>query len=157
MENQLTILSESLDKKIQVLHAIQTYNTRQEQIFSSGQADMSAFDEAVEEKGRLIDSLTQLDEGFDTLYANIAEQIKDRREQYADQIREIQTKIKHVMDLSVSIQTQEARNKQLIEQYFARERQGLQQNRKSSAAAYNYYKKMSNADYLPPQYMDSKQ
>ena len=77
MENQLTILSESLDKKMEVLYAIQAYNTKQEQIFSSGQADLSAFDEAVEEKGRLIDSLTQLDEGFETLYANIAEQIKE--------------------------------------------------------------------------------
>ena len=61
------------------------------------------------------------------------------------------------MDLSVSIQAQEARNKQLIEQYFAKERKGIQTNRKNSTAAYNYYKKVSNVDYLPSQYMDSKQ
>ena len=34
MENQLTILSESLDKKLEVLQKIREYNKRQEEIFS---------------------------------------------------------------------------------------------------------------------------
>ena len=33
MENQLTILSESLDKKLEVLQKIREYNKRQEEIF----------------------------------------------------------------------------------------------------------------------------
>ena len=35
MESQLTILSESLDKKLEVLQKIQEYNKRQEEIFSA--------------------------------------------------------------------------------------------------------------------------
>ena len=35
MENQLTILSESLDKKLEVLQKIREYNKRQEEIFSA--------------------------------------------------------------------------------------------------------------------------
>ena len=157
MENQLTILSESLDKKMEVLYAIREYNDRQEKLFTAPEVNMNAFDDAVAEKGRLIDELTKLDEGFETLYQNIADQIKDKRQLYAEQIRLLQQKITEVMELSVSIQAQEARNKQLIEQYFEKERNNLRQNRKSSTAAYNYYKKVSNVDYLPPQYMDSKQ
>ena len=48
MENQLTILSESLDKKLEVLQKIQDYNKRQEEIFSAEKVDMSFFDDAVE-------------------------------------------------------------------------------------------------------------
>ena len=49
MENQLTILSESLDKKLEVLQKIREYNKRQEEIFSAEEVDMSLFDDAVEE------------------------------------------------------------------------------------------------------------
>ena len=48
MENQLTILSESLDKKLEVLQKIREYNKRQEEIFSAEKVDMSLFDDAVE-------------------------------------------------------------------------------------------------------------
>ena len=157
MESQLNILSESLDKKMEVLHAIQDYNVRQEKIFLADKVDMAAFDAAVEEKGKLIDELTKLDDGFESLYGKLAEQLNGNRQLYAVQIRELQQKISKVMELSVAVQTQEARNKQLIENYFSKERKGLQQNRKTSTAAYNYYKRVSNRDYLPPQYMDSKQ
>ena len=68
MENQLIILSESLDKKLEVLQKIQDYNKRQEEIFSAENVDMSLFDDAVEEKQRLIDEVVRLDEGFEIMY-----------------------------------------------------------------------------------------
>ena len=63
MESQLTILSESLDKKLEVLQKIQEYNKRQEEVFSAEKVDMSLFDDAVEEKQRLIDEVVRLDDG----------------------------------------------------------------------------------------------
>ncbi|MDE7113752.1 MAG: flagellar protein FliT, partial [Acetatifactor sp.] len=108
MENQLSILSESLDKKLQVLQEIQEYNTRQEEAFKQEQADLESFDDAMEEKERLIEKLTQLDEGFEALFERVSAELKDRREQYAPQIQKLQEKVKQVMDLSVSIQAQEA-------------------------------------------------
>lgn len=156
MENQLSILSESLDKKLQVLQEIQEYNTRQEQAFKQEQADLESFDDAMEEKELLIEKLTQLDEGFETLFERVSKELKDHREQYAPQIKEMQEKVKQVMDLSVAIQAQEARNKKLVENYFAKARTGLKQNRQNSRAAYDYYKNM-NGGMVSSQYMDSKQ
>lgn len=156
MENQLTILAESLDKKIEVLKEIQAYNIRQEQVFSAETVDMDGFDEAVEEKGRLIEKLTLLDSGFETMYAKLGEQLKGNREKYAAQIRELQAKITTITEMSVTIQAQEKRNKQLVEQFFARERAGLQQGRKASRAAYDYYRKMSSVSSEQPRFYDSK-
>lgn len=157
MENQLSILSESLDKKLLVLREIQEYNTRQEQAFKQEQADLESFDDAMEEKERLIEKLTQLDEGFEALFERVSLELKDHREQYAPQIQKLQEKVKQVMDLSVSIQAQEARNKKLVEDYFAKAKTGLKQSRQNSRAAYDYYKSMSGSNYASSQYMDSKQ
>lgn len=67
MENQLTILSESLDRKLQVLQDIRKYNEQQEQSFLSETIKLEDFDEAIEEKGRLIERLNKLDEGFEAV------------------------------------------------------------------------------------------
>lgn len=156
MENQLTILAESLDKKIQVLTAIQEYNKRQEQVFSAEKVDMDGFDAAVEEKGKLIERLTLLDAGFEIMYEKLSKQLQGNRERYAEEIRALQAKITTITEMSVTIQAQEKRNKQLIEQYFAKERAGIRQSRKTSKAAYDYYRKMSNVSFEQPQYYDSK-
>lgn len=84
MGNYLSILEESLRKKLVVLDKIRAYNEKQYECFSSEMVDMAGFDAAIEEKGKLIEELTKLDEGFETLYANIAEQLKKNKEAYAD-------------------------------------------------------------------------
>lgn len=157
MENHLSILSESLDKKIKVLEEIQKYNEVQEASFKDGKANLDDFDQAVEQKGQLIEKLNKLDEGFEILYANLAEQLKGNKEQYAAQIKVLQQKIKQVTDLGMTIQAQEQRNKALVEQFFAKERQGIRQGRQSSKVAYDYYKNMNQSNFVPPQFMDSKQ
>ena len=157
MKNQLEILAESLDKKIQVLHEIQNYNLRQEECFQNGQADLNTFDQAVEEKERLIQKLNQLEEGFDTLYQGLAAQLKEDRNRYTEEIRILQEKIREVTELSMSVQAQESRNKKLIEDFFAKQRAGLNQSRKNSKAMYDYYKNVSKVqNYAPSSGYDFK-
>lgn len=156
MESQLTILSESLDKKLEVLRKIQEYNRRQEEVFSAEKVDMSLFDDAVEEKQRLIDEVVRLDDGFEIMYEKLARELEGNRQRYAAQIRELQAKVAEVTELSVSVQAQEARNKKLIESYFAKERANIGQRRKSARSAFDYYKSMSSTGYAQPQMYDSK-
>ena len=157
MESQLTILSESLDRKLEVLQKIQEYNKRQEEVFSAEKVDIRQFDAAVEEKQHLIDEVVRLDDGFEILYEKLAKELEGNRQRYAAQIKEMQAKVAKVTELSVSVQAQEARNKKLVENYFARERAGIGQRRKSSQSAFDYYKSMSGAGYVPPQMYDNKQ
>ena len=156
MESQLTILSESLDKKLEVLRKIQEYNRRQEEVFSAEKVEMSLFDDAVEEKQRLIDEVVRLDDGFEIMYEKLARELEGNRQRYAAQIRELQAKVAKVTELSVSVQAQEARNKKLIESYFAKERANIGQRRKSARSAFDYYKSMSSTGYTQPQMYDSK-
>ena len=157
MENYLNILEESLHKKLEVLEKIESYNMQQNKIFSEEKASLDEFDEAIEEKGRLIEQLSRLDDGFESLYAKVSEELQGNKPKYAEQIKRMQELVKQVTEKSVSIQAQEARNKTLIEEYFAKEREGLRNNRKSSKAAFDYYQSMSRAATMTPQFMDSKQ
>lgn len=156
IENYLDILEESLKKKMQVLSRIQEYNERQREIFQSEPVNMDDFDSYVEEKGVLIGQLNSLDEGFETLYAKLAEELKGNREKYAVRIRTLQALVTRVTEMSVTVQAQEARNKKLIEDYFSKERSGIRKGRKSSKAAYDYYKNMSKTSVTPPRMMDEK-
>lgn len=157
MDNYLKILEESLQQKLLVMSAIENYNQQQYAIFSAEQVDINKFDEYIAEKDVLIKKLTRLDQGFETLYGNISEQLKGNKEKYAEDIHRLKVLITEVTDRSVTIQAQEARNKKLIEQYFAKEKESIRKGRKASGAAYNYYKNMRATDLTTPQFMDSKQ
>lgn len=157
MTNQyLTILIESLQKKLKVLDEIQGYNEKQYQMFKDNQVSLEEFDGYVDEKGKLIEKLSKLDEGFEMIYDKIAEEIIGNKEKYASQIRVLQQLIREVTDKSVSIQAQEARNKDAVEQYFRREKRDVNQKKRSASAAMNYYKNMSNTSVVAPQFMDQK-
>lgn len=155
-ENYLTLLEESLRRKLQVLAEIQKYNLRQQEIFQSDQADLDKFDEYVAEKGALVDKLTALDSGFEKLYAKVSEELNANRQQYAGQIKTLQALVTEVTETGVAVQAQEARNKKLIEDYFKRERDGIRMNRKTSKAAINYYKNMNKSSVVMPVFMDDK-
>ena len=90
------------------------------------------------------------------MYEKLAKELEGNRERYAAQIRELQKKVSKVTELSVSVQAQEARNKKLIENYFAKERANIGQRRKNAKSAIDYYKSMSGNGYVQPQLYDSK-
>lgn len=157
MGNYLNILEESLRKKLGVLDKIQLYNEKQYECFSAEMIDMAGFDEAIEDKGKLIEELAKLDEGFETLYANIADQLQKEKAKHSLQIKILQDLIRQVTEKSVSIQAQEARNKALIEAYFAKEKKQIREGRVSSKAAYGYYKSLDKAALEASRAFDLKQ
>lgn len=155
--NYLTLLEESLKRKLQVMAEVQAYNLRQQEIFQGEEAEIEKFDEYVAEKEVLIEKLNSLDNGFERLYEKVAEELNGNREQYAKQIKALQKLVTEVTDASVAIQAQEARNKKLIEEFFKKERDGIRMNRKTTKAALDYYKNMSKSSVVMPQFMDNKQ
>ena len=155
-ENYLSLLEESLQKKLQVMEEIQQYNLKQQEIFQSEKVDLDGFDEAVEEKGKLIEKLTALDNGFESLYSKVKKELEGGRDKYRDQIKRLQKLVTEVTETSVSIQAQEARNKKLIEDYFRKEKENIRSGRRSSKAAYDYYKNMNRSSVVMPQLMDKK-
>lgn len=156
MDNSLDVLSESLDMKIQVLKDIEEYNMKQTEAFNKEEPDMDSFDAAIEEKGKLIERLEKLDEGFEIMYEKVSDILSNNKDRYADKIRELQGKITIITDLSVSIQAQETRNRNLVENYFLKAKKEIKSGRLGSKAAFDYYKNMSGMSLNEAQFLDSK-
>lgn len=156
IENYLDILADSLQKKLIVLNKIEDENNQQAQMLKSDSFPYDEFDAAIDRKGELIEELTALDDGFDALYQRIREQLQDNRDKYKGQIAGLQKLVKEVTDKSVAVQAQEARNKQLVEAAFAKEKGSVKFSKLNSKAAYGYYKNMSKGNVVIPQFMDKK-
>ena len=153
----LDMLEESLVRKLDVVHRIQEENARQKDILSDpDHLDVEEFDRTLDVKGELIDQLLSLDEGFQTLFDRVKEEVGEHKELYADQIKRMQNLIHDITDASASIEAAERRNKSMAENYFKVARNHMNQGRQSSAAAFNYYQTMNNFKNVPPQFMDRK-
>ena len=156
IENYLNVLEDSLQKKVTVLNEIAEQNCKQEELLKQEKLDLEAFDIIVEKKDELIQKILKLDEGFETLYERVREQLQANKDAYKTQIAHMQQLISQITDKNMSVQAQEARNKKMVEDYFAKEKSAIRAGRQASKAAYDYYKNMNNTNQVPPQFLDQK-
>lgn len=156
-ETYISIMQQSLKKKLAVLDEIVRLDDLQKEQLTDEACTVDKFDKTVEDKSRLIDQLEQLDSGFEKLYAQVAEELDNNREAYADEIRQMQELIRSITDKSVMIQAQEARNKDLMMQKFGAVKKHAREVRVNSKAITGYYKTMDRTKYMDPQFMEKKQ
>ena len=155
-ENYLLIMIQSLKKKIQVLDCIIDANIRQKEGLEDPNLDPDDFDKIVEEKSKYIEQLDLLDSGFDKLFERVREVVNANREAYASEIKEMQALITRITEKSSEIQVQEARNKDLMTQKFAKVRKQARDVRASQQAVNQYYQNMKKINVIDPQFMDNK-
>ena len=148
-QTYIDIMIQSLEKKEQVLDRIIELDIKQKNQLEDPQLTPDDFDEVVEAKSRLIDQLNNLDSGFEKLFERTKEELNGHKEDYKEQIRTI-------TDKSVKIQSQEARNKDLMTLKFASIKKQAREVRVGTQAASRYYKSMSGTGYMEPQFMDNK-
>lgn len=153
----LNILEDSLIKKRGVLDDIQKANEAQTELLKNEKLDVEQYDKLVDQKDDYIRELEKLDEGFESLYESIKQELVTNQELYADQIKRIQELIGQITDRSVSIQAQEARNRDMVTAYFSRERKALGEGRRSSKVAYGYYQNLNKARQEESRILDTKQ
>ncbi len=153
----LDMLEDSLIKKNSVLDEIKRLNDEQKTCLQGDDIQLDVFDKYIEQKADYIDELETLDQGFETLYSQVAEELSNNREAYAEKIRSMQKLIREITDKSVAIQAQETRNRDLINAYLGKRRTEIKEGRRNSRAALNYYKVQSNTTYTESTFMDSKQ
>lgn len=141
----LTILEESLKMKQRALDQIIAICDKQGELLGAESFDLEAYDECVDQKDVCIDQINQIDEGFETLYQKIKEELGNHKEQYADQIKRIQTLITTVTEKSVNIQAKEKRNFDSANLILKNEKRKVGSGRRSSKAVLGYYKNLNQA------------
>lgn len=150
------IMLQSLKKKLQVLEEIKRLNVLQKELLEDERADADEFDKTVEDKGKLIEQLEQLDSGFDKLFERVREELQEHKEDYKPQIAGMQEAIRKITDLSMELQAQEAKNKDLMTRKFVSVRQKAKIVRTNTKAASQYYQNMMQLNHVDPQFLDNK-
>ena len=156
-ESYLDMMEESLKQKIAVLEEISKENLIQKDILENANGfDEDGFDATLNKKSELIGQVEKLNDGFDSLYVRVKDELDNNRDKHKDKIRTFQDLIRQITDLSNEIETGEKRNRILADVHFRSSKDRINQNRRSSAAALDYYLTMNKSKVTPPQFYDSK-
>ena len=147
---------DSLKKKKDILIKIVSLNEKQNEILSKEELNQDAFENNMHEKGECIDELEKLDEGFQSVFDRIKEELSSNKQLYFNEIETMKKLIKEVTELGAKVEVQEARNKVKVEAMFRKQRQEHKEAKRSASMAKSYYQNMSRIND-EPQFMDTKQ
>ena len=152
----ISIMVQSLQKKLEVLNGIIEKNVEQRQILEQEELDTDAFEQNIKLKSDLVDQIEFLDDGFEELYGRVKSLIETEKQEHKEEIQLMKQLITGITEKSVTIQIQEARNRKLVEQRFSQERKKVRSMRNTSTVANQYYKNMSRLNVVDAQSMDKK-
>ena len=158
MQNKdyIAALKQGLEKKIQILDKIIQANAVQRQLLADPELDPDDFEKNLNDKAALVEQLTMLDDGFDSVSERVREELQQNREAYAADIPRMQNYISVIMEKSTQIQTEEQRNRELAVQKFASVKKQIREVKSSHKAVNEYYQNMMKLNYVDPQFMDNK-
>lgn len=152
----LQILIQSLEKKKQILLRIREKNEEQRVMLLDEDLSPEDFEGNIEEKGKLVDQLDQLDQGFDETYQRVREIIKQQPEKFTKEIQALQELVREITSASNSIQAEEQRNYKLAQQKFASVKQQIREVKASHKIVKQYYQTMNRTNYIDAQFLDNK-
>lgn len=150
------ILVESLEKKSRILDEIIKENEAQESLFKEEELDVEALDASADRMGALAEKLELLDEGFESVYDRIREELIDNKSAYREEIRRMQELIAVITEKVVGINAARMRNKLQAEKQFKKSRQQIGKASSKMKASQNYYNNMNRLNYVDPQFYDNK-
>ena len=150
------ILVESLEKKSRILDEIMEENEAQERLFKQEELDMEALDASTNRMGELAEKLELLDEGFESVYDRIRQELIENKSAYRTEIKRMQELIAVITEKVVSINAARMRNKLQAENRFKKSRQQIGKASSKMKVSQNYYNNMNRLNYVDPQFYDNK-
>lgn len=153
----LRMMSDILRKKEQHLQELLNLTKQQEHLLKDKEFSEAAFSELMDKKEIHIKKVLEFDSGFQAIYNRIEEELKQHRQDYREQVEELQTMITRVTELGVAIQALEQKNKTGMEAYLSERKHGIKQFKVSRQTADRYYKNMVGMKQGASYFMDEKQ
>ena len=152
----LTAMIESLEKKVAVLDEIINKNTEQAALLKEEEFSFEKFDRNSEEKGVLIYRLEKLDDGFESVYAKVREELLNNKEAHKDEIKKLQDLITRITEKSVKVQAAELRGKETVERFLKKKRTALKDSKSTVKAANAYAVNMRKMNKIDAFFVDKK-
>ena len=146
VDDYIQIMIDSLKRKSEILDELIVKNEEMHGCVadkSYEDVNWDSFNLIVAQKQMYIDRIVKMDEGFQSLYDRVKEQLNEDRSKYADEIKEIQKLIEKVTGQGIKISTGEERNKKIIEKLFGNRKKEIKRTRNSLKVANSYAQTMS--------------
>lgn len=150
------ILINTLTKKNNLLDGLVKITLLQEEYIAATHLDMDQFNQTLTEKESLIEQLSQLDDGFEKVYAHVKDELSTNKLKYQNEILQLKELIKDVTEKSVKLQTAEIRNRVKLDAYFSNRKKEIKSFKMSSQTASSYYKNMANQHQGQAYFLDKK-
>lgn len=154
--NYLSILKESLNKKLKILDELIGLNATQLKSVSGESIDDELFNQTIEEKDKCIKEIDELDKGFEIVYEHVKEELAANRGEYSEEISYLKEMIAKITEKSMEIQLSEKRNEQAVQKKISEERKKIHQSKTTNKVATDYYKNMNKMSIVDPQFVDKK-
>lgn len=143
----VNILSDSLRKKLDVLQELFSLIKKQNEILSekdTEKVDIDGFDHAFEEKEKLIKKMQELDNGFDSVYKKVGSFLAENKQEYKQDILQMQNLIRSITDTGIKLESLEQQNKTKFNTFIRNKRHEISSFKQSNRVATSYYQNMSN-------------
>ena len=140
----ISILIDSLKKKIEVLERLRDDTEKQEEILSRDELDFDAFNKTIESKEKSLARLNELDDGFLEVYEKVAPLLKNDKDSYENEITYLKELVRRVTDYSTTLTALEERNKVKLSIHLNRGKQRIKEYKQSSKTVAAYYKNIAN-------------
>ena len=150
------ILLQSLEKKNKLLDQMIQQNSVEEEILKQDMFDMDAFDAAIDKQSSYVEELDKLDQGFESVYDRVREELLENKERYSTEIKRMKEQIQQITDKIVTLNAGNMRNKMLAENQFKKKKQEIGSGVSMNRAAKNYYNNMNNLNYTASYFYDNK-
>ena len=138
----IRMMLDVLNKKEVHLKKLLEFTLKQETLLKAEEFNEEEFTKQVEKKDGIIRKIEEFDSGFQSIFNRVEEEMKDHKEDYKEQILEMQRLISSITDLGVKLTALEAKNKTALEQKLKEKRQGIRTFKVSKQTADTYYKNM---------------
>lgn len=152
----ISIMAESLEKKKDILGRIIELNRQQNFLLQDPGLSPEELEQNMQFKSSLVDQLNLLDKGFEELFEHVRDTLNAHREQYAEEILQMQELIKDIMAKTNEIQAQEARNRENAANKFSSVRDQVRGVRNSQKVVKQYYDNMMSHRNATAQMIDNK-
>ena len=152
----IRMMLDILGKKEKHLASLLELTTAQEQLLKGEEFIEEEFTELIAKKRGHLLKIEEADNGFQAIYNRVAEEMKNNKDEYKDQIIEMQSLIIRVTDLGVKLSALEEKNKTALEANLQGKRQNIRQFKVSKQTADKYYKNMIGMQTGASYFMDQK-
>lgn len=156
MTNELQILIESLEKKVDILKIILQKSEEQYTVVRKEEFEAESFDALVIDKDRLLDEMEKLDGGFDQIFSRIRDDLINHTIDYKSEIARLQELIKETTDLGAQICAMEGRTKNKLSDAIIKSRQKLANKKVSAKSVSDYYRASNNMQVVESFFLDQK-